>query len=135
MREELTNPPQTYGGFRITPACAGRTLILRYFCHFLRDHPRVCGKNVDLNLSLLFREGSPPRVREELISKVTTAIKEGITPACAGRTREDWFRCLCDKDHPRVCGKNAEAKIEALVSPGSPPRVREELVVYFLGNF
>ena len=41
--------------FRITPACAGKTLAFCTMGKTERDHPRVCGENTfffeDLNLS------------------------------------------------------------------------------------
>ena len=52
-----------------------------------------------------------------------------ITPACAGKTQiaeSHLFRCW---DHPRVCGKN-KAIIDLIDQEvGSPPRVREKLLV------
>ncbi len=71
---------------RITPACAGKTLSNFRKPAAIRDHPRVCGKD-------FFREpgneesgGSPPRVRERLISYRAPTVNNGITPACAGKT-------------------------------------------------
>ena len=51
---------------RITPAYAGRTKIKLPKLGWIRDHPRLCGK--DLNASFLrFKlAGSPPLMREGL---------------------------------------------------------------------
>ena len=73
---ELGSPPRvreklkgndglsTEGG--ITPACAGKTKLMKKRLFQRQDHPRVCGKNGDLTVFLKFRIGSPPRVREKL---------------------------------------------------------------------
>ena len=51
-----------------------------------------------------------------------------ITPACAGRTGTGVSRRVEKRDHPRVCGKNAEKEELIDRRKGSPPRVREELM-------
>ena len=70
----------------ITPACAGRTPNLGAVGFGLRDHPRVCGKDRQFFQSAVLRSGSPPRVREGLLARLTFVSAVGITPACAGRT-------------------------------------------------
>ena len=95
--------------FRITPACAGRTF---FRCsNFIRcqDHPRVCGKDKDMY------EIERSNYR--------------ITPACAGRTNFTRPNSDCWQDHPRVCGKDAFTFAEFNKIIGSPPRVREGLVI------
>ena len=54
---------------RITPACAGKTLLA----------------NSDIDIEL----GSPPRVREKLVVKNMLTVWHRITPACAGKTTPD----------------------------------------------
>ena len=93
---------------RITPACAGRTTARRRRGWSGRDHPRVCGKNVDVHRRWRIMLGSPPRVREEQRYKSRCFFVLGITPACAGRTQKTELRSLCAEDHPRVCGKNSK---------------------------
>ena len=51
--------------------------------------------------------------------------KAGITPACAGRTAGGWSGRHCERDHPRVCGKDNKKAIDDVLKSGSPPRVRE----------
>ena len=70
----------------ITPACAGKTLRLPRFQQLGRDHPRVCGKNGVLSMSLKRDMGSPPRVREKLDRVKEENLVTRITPACAGKT-------------------------------------------------
>ena len=51
------------GGFRITPACAGKSLTESETAAYCRDHPRVCGEKVWLRRYHLKQKGSPPRMR------------------------------------------------------------------------
>ena len=87
MREELTAEDISNFDTGITPACAGRTFVQRLPMFYLRDHPRVCGKNVNSTEDLANKAGSPPRVREELAVTPSLYQTLGITPACAGRTK------------------------------------------------
>ena len=92
---------------RITPACAGKTVFLVQMMKHHQDHPRVCGKNTYSKINSLTSLESPPRVREKQHNQTTPELLDGITPACAGKTR-------------RVCNCNCDIA-------GSPPRVREKL--------
>ena len=127
MREKLVfiiSQPKCH---RITPACAGKTEDGPQGTGVSRDHPRVCGKNVASVAAGLCYGGSPPRVREKLVVFFILSNKFGITPACAGKTRnvaDCWFMGW---DHPRVCGKNCNLLTYVLRRRGSPPRVREKL--------
>ena len=116
-----------YISVRITPACAGRTIM--NICPFnsSKDHPRVCGKNAWIRAESVRVGGSPPRVREERRQSLKKASGVRITPACAGRTHLPIQRYSKQRDHPRVCGKNNISDYLARFLPGSPPRVREEL--------
>ena len=109
MREERSYEQDTSGLLRITPACAGRT---GYWAN-----------------ALWHTQGSPPRVREELLASNTGAFLSGITPACAGRTSRTANSFHGHGDHPRVCGKNNPRSVMQLKGWGSPPRVREELCI------
>ena len=72
---------------RITPACAGKTLIGISGKLVLEDHPRVCGKNPWISTPHSTDIGSPPRVRDKLTREQKEDLKNGITPACAGKTQ------------------------------------------------
>ena len=52
---------------RITPACAGRTIIITNYFFSNKDHPRVCGKDGRYSRLNSSNVGSAPHVREELI--------------------------------------------------------------------
>ena len=107
VREELRLAIRRIQRWGITPACAGRTYRLPSHSAERKDHPRVCGKNVNSGHGYIPREGSPPRVREELLGVLPDPLEVGITPACAGRTVKPEINALYVRDHPRVCGKNS----------------------------
>ena len=86
VREERADLPIPCPLAGITPACAGRTVLVFVVTSFLQDHPRVCGKNLASYKGTVGKMGSPPRVREELTKILEEGEAPGITPACAGRT-------------------------------------------------
>ena len=45
VREKLDKECDVKGTTRITPACAGKTIVGLINCPTHKDHPRVCGKN------------------------------------------------------------------------------------------
>ena len=108
----------------ITPACAGKTKKRGLEVRVWRDHPRVCGENESMAYWESYEEGSPPRVRGKQGAHVKCGNRQGITPACAGKTlarpRESGF----NRDHPRVCGENRLLVVKKNPGEGSPPRVR-----------
>ena len=126
MREKPLQNQYLKVPYRITPACAGKTVDMIPERYFYGDHPRVCGKNRYVCVHYSKSIGSPPRVREKLQGKKTLNVMNGITPACAGKTVIQMFQKLPLQDHPRVCGKNFGSSAIASKVPGSPPRVREK---------
>ena len=126
VREELALCNVRLVLVRITPACAGRTDTKQTLMFHFWDHPRVCGKNLPNCTTVGENAGSPPRVREELISTRLATLRRRITPACAGRTKFFLIFFSSRRDHPRVCGKNLFFSSAIRNNSGSPPRVREE---------
>ena len=113
----------------ITPAYAGKTRPLLHKHENTWDHPRVCGKNKLFSILSSDPLGSPPRMRENAVLKAFLWRSCGITPAYAGKTFPSLKTFYVMRDHPRVCGKNRSfASIDALKA-GSPPRMREKLLV------
>gem|GEM_PF-4326099 len=55
----------------------------------------------------------------------------GITPAHAGNTPYIINIKFTAEDHPRACGKHKVGLVVAAIGPGSPPRMRETLLVAF----
>ena len=68
--------------------------------------------------------GSPPRVRGKLCSEAPARVDAGITPACAGKTEQQYGNISIVEDHPRVCGENPMSRATRSTGTGSPPRVR-----------
>ena len=110
VREKRQSKQRAIERSRITPACAGKTHKHRFYGLNHRDHPRVCGKNVMRRRKHPSISGSPPRVREKPRNCLTRVLKTRITPACAGKTPSTRYLSYQPWDHPRVCGKNTEAK-------------------------
>lgn len=71
---------------RITPACAGKTVFLVQMMKHHQDHPRVCGKNINVGQAIIGNSGSPPHVREKPTAWAKSCNLLRITPACAGKT-------------------------------------------------
>ena len=88
----------------ITPACAGKSELPRFFLRCPWDHPRVCGEKQPFRPSTRQVSGSPPRVRGKAACCSIAEHHLGITPACAG--------------------KSASLSRLKLWDMGSPPRVR-----------
>ena len=70
----------------ITPAPAGNTSSNPACQRLERDHPRACGKHVWEEGREVFRQGSPPRLRETHEENEGKNQRDGITPAPAGNT-------------------------------------------------
>ena len=74
-----------FTGTRITPAYAGKRLIMYIMCGRIRDHPRLCGEKHSTFVIRSRRLGSPPPMRGK-VSAISWAYKSGgITPAYAGK--------------------------------------------------
>ena len=112
---------------RITPACAGKTCLYINFIYYIQDHPRVCGENLLAEEGLSEAAGSPPRVRGKPDNLDEHDLIIRITPACAGKTKEQGGSYPSHKDHPRVCGENISHFARLSHAGGSPPRVRGKL--------
>ena len=91
------SPPQVRGkpwdltkkstGRRITPAGAGKTLLLLLCSLLFQDHPRRCGENVYISRICANCAGSPPQVRGKRDSVAAVNSVTRITPAGAGKTK------------------------------------------------
>ena len=71
----------------ITPACAGNTLEVQALQIVDGDHPRLRGEYHRAKQKSILKMGSPPLARGILWNLVKTLIDIGITPACAGNTK------------------------------------------------
>ena len=112
---------------RIIPARAGQT---RYFQQrrFRRpDHPRACGANAAVIVSIRVTAGSSPRVRGKPRIRGHRQQNHRIIPARAGQTASECCSRCRPPDHPRACGANLLALKAVLIVSGSSPRVRGKL--------
>ena len=89
-----------------------------------RDHPRVCGEQVNVLPLIQTITGSSPRVRGADIAAGKANEATGIIPACAGSRCSFVSRNPGRRDHPRVCGEQIVAGLIRSGVGGSSPRVR-----------
>ena len=68
--------------------------------------------------------GSPPRARGKAAARAEDVCSVGITPACAGKSRDLPQRRRPRRDHPRVRGEKATLSEMISMQAGSPPRAR-----------
>ena len=92
-----------------------------------RAHPRVCGENRTGVITMPYEEGSSPRVRGKPFGGATTISRQGLIPACAGKTARQPGALPGAPAHPRVCGENSARRRSWNSSTGSSPRVRGKL--------
>ena len=84
MRERLGERLIDLSAARITPAYAGKTCVWYFISDWSEDHPRVCGKDLDVARGLTDFKGSP---------------------SYAGKTRKVLIIPF-NSGSPRVCGKD-----------------------------
>ena len=130
----IGSPPRVRGKVRlrslqlllrgITPACAGKRLLLVVLLRPFWDHPRVCGEKARCTAGIFPVSGSPSRVRGKENVDTYKRRHSRITPACAGKRQLALVTNVPNRDHPRVCGE--KTGLSSRISPcgGSPPRVR-----------
>ena len=116
--------------FFVSPAYAGKRACTPCCTPVCGDHPRMCGEKWFLPSRSVRDRGSPPHVRGKARQQEHLAAQSGITPACAGKSRE--YRVSDERslgspprmrgkvllqssgdirewDHPRVCGEKKPA--------------------------
>ena len=125
VRERLMFPPFGLLNCGITPARAGKTAFAADYLGNPRDHPRSCGKDVEITNLNVYTPGSPPLVRERLLCMQLETLYMRITPARAGKTQILHPLHGILWDHPRSCGKDLRRRRFCRHSIGSPPLVRE----------
>ena len=109
---------------RITPAYAGKSLLLWHTHLISGDHPRVCGEKGHRRKNMPCHKGSPPRMRGKVHPVLAQCRHSGITPAYAGKSFQFLMRCDQCGDHPRVCGEKFVVGQCQKPCLGSPPRMR-----------
>ena len=96
---------------RITPAYAGKSCP---FCRFrggCRDHPRLCGEKLWVNLFRNAVVGSPPPMRGKVLQQSDRKPHSGITPAYAGKSVRSQALPDAVRDHPRLCGEKKNERL------------------------
>ena len=68
--------------------------------------------------------GSPPHARGRPGAVAGDFPVGGITPACAGKTRDHWLCAYKGPDHPRMRGEDTSPKPRSKQQLGSPPHAR-----------
>ena len=63
-------------------------------------------------------------MRGKVYTIANALVKEGITPAYAGKSHRKQHHQTENRDHPRVCGEKSCPSIFFRNSSGSPPRMR-----------
>ena len=113
------------------PRMRGKVLFERETFTRNGDHPRVCGEKRSVLLLGRRLLGSPPRMRGKALLQVRRGDGAGITPAYAGkRCRRSSTSCGA-RDHPRVCGEKSHTLLSAVLTQGSPPRMRGKEISQF----
>ena len=108
----------------LIPACAGKTC---QWCFIMWDawaHPRVCGENCHSGDRAYMNAGSSPRVRGKRPLGRSRISRDGLIPACAGKTFDKPRKARLNWAHPRVCGENSQSSRRGNQGGGSSPRVR-----------
>ena len=94
----------------ITPAYAGKRLMVTSHSARTWDHPRVCGEKFVVVGAHEVNSGSPPRMRGKGALCILGKGTGGITPAYAGKRKKLPPCELVFGDHPRVCGEKRQHK-------------------------
>ena len=69
-------------------------------------------------------QGSPPHARGKHRTGNSASSRNGITPACAGKTTTRAWRTPTERDHPRMRGENDRDANVCCAEEGSPPHAR-----------
>ena len=113
-----------------SPRVRGKLISLSTLCAAPVAHPRVCGEN-DIDYSTAPEiTGSSPRVRGKRTRRRSLPGRNGLIPACAGKT-PSILRSMGQRGaHPRVCGENLVTAVVKISRVGSSPRVRGKPLGY-----
>ena len=101
----LGSAPNPFG---ITPAYAGKRLLVSLSYLLSWDHPRVCGEKQSDKPRTIYLGGSPPRMRGKGHIMGCSLAWKRITPAYAGKSSFTSAFAMMIGDHPRVCGEKGK---------------------------
>ena len=109
---------------RITPAYAGKSIIVNRQTEKVGDHPRLCGEKSFSTASIRNFKGSPPPMRGKVYKYRKGKCSSGITPAYAGKRYHKRQNMGTTQDHPRLCGEKIMNHLPPQAFIGSPPPMR-----------
>ena len=109
---------------RITPACAGKSLISSAVRLSTGDHPRMRGEKNASGSPAPESRGSPPHARGKVAEAEKFISQYGITPACAGKSLSRAVFMFTSRDHPRMRGEKSCPPSNSATALGSPPHAR-----------
>ena len=124
MRGKRRHSRHALSRFGLIPAYAGKTLATTTVPHGDGAHPRVCGENAILLVSMLVASGSSPRMRGKPFLTKALEDRQRLIPAYAGKTLARLALHLSRRAHPRVCGENLLTCSLRQKTSGSSPRMR-----------
>ena len=110
----------------ITPAYAGKRNVAMRQKYAIWDHPRVCGEKGGQFIDWLTNLGSSPRMLGKVVHHAAEVGVAWITPAYAGKRRQNSCILSIDQDHPRACGEKLIIPCASSSVQGSPPRMRRK---------
>ena len=111
MRGKAFLLPRRAGLVRITPAYAGKSFRKTAVRHAIKDHPRLCGEKQIQIVLVHKRIGSPPPMRGKVGQKRKIKTLCRITPAYAGKSRDNRNKIDIQEDPPRLCGEKPAVMI------------------------
>ncbi len=112
---------------RITPADAGTSTSRTAWRLWCGDHPRGCGDKLNFLFQVGGVEGSPPRMRGQVLLSCVSSFFSRITPADAGTSLFLFASFAIVRDHPRGCGDKLICGFALCDCNGSPPRMRGQV--------
>ena len=124
MRGKAGEAWQENNQSRITPAYAGKSLVVKSNVLVARDHPRLCGEKVSVSAVDTTPQGSPPPMRGKAFAPSGILTMTRITPAYAGKRLFASTSSTTSRDHPRLCGEKGIEKKLHICFMGSPPPMR-----------
>ena len=120
-------PSETTGSAtrgRCIPAPAGETRLAEVHGRARRVHPRACGGNFAVRVTVAATRGASPRLRGKRFESVPGIGEVGCIPAPAGETSTPLPTHHVVSVHPRACGGNNFTETNGLHGRGASPRLR-----------
>ena len=121
-KQEEVLTPASYA--RNIPAYAGKTFVIGEPRPTAQEHPRVCGENATIPNHFREENGTSPRMRGKLATRLGASWFCRNIPAYAGKTFCVATCVACNAEHPRVCGENVYGSVVVAEGLGTSPRMR-----------